>query len=183
MEAEYFNEDIMIQWSETAGRALFGTMNYDGEDVYWNYLRNGGTAREYADPYGYIDGGIPTDNYQYCCMSQPWKGAALAVDLMPEMKQLWNKPKFFDYVYRWVSIGTWTIPDPCAPVQGTYGVDYGPDGTGDCIKGAGRYPEKHGEHTDDGGHLSRFTAAMWNAYHSQIPNLGPSTVGGLRIKK
>jgi hypothetical protein len=183
LEAEFFNEDIMIYYGDNAGRALFGSHNYSSEQVYWNYIRSGGTAREYADPYGYIDGGIPTDNYQYCCLSQPWKGAALAVDLMPQMKLLWNKPKFFDYVYRWVNVGTWTLPDPCAPIQGTYGVDYGPDGSGDCIKGSGRFPQNHGENADGGLHSSRFVSAMWNSYHGIIPEKQPEQVKGLRVIK
>jgi hypothetical protein len=192
LRENFFNEDRMLYWSETAGRALFGYNRATDEEDYWSYLRNPGSSREYADPYGYIDGGIPTDGYQFCCLSQPWKSATLAVDLMPELKILWTNAAFFDYVYRWVTVGTWTLPDPCAPVGGTYGVDYGPDGTGDCIKGSGRFPQNHGENTDAGEHASRFARNLWNAYHEIDPNpnpnpdpdpVPPEQVSGVRIKK
>jgi len=89
------------------------------------------------------------------------------------MKSLWKNLPFFGYVDRWVSVGTWTQPDPCAPSDGdwnNYGVTYGPDGSGDCLKdtnpndGVGRFPQKHGENKDQGNRDSKFARAMWNAY-------------------
>jgi hypothetical protein len=115
----------------------------------------------------------PTDGYQFCCLSKPWKGAGLAVFLLPELRPVWNNEAFFEYVDRWVSHGTWTQPDPCAPHDGTwanYGVTYGPDGSGGCIPdtdpsdGTGRFPGMHGDSRDDGGYGSQFADDMWAAH-------------------
>lgn len=152
--------------------ALFGS--FVEEETYWEYIAGcpQTNTRQYADPYGYIDGGCPTDGYQFCCLSQPWKGAALALHLMPQLEPVWNDPTFIAYADRWVTHGTWTQPDPCAPAQGTNGVDYGPDPSnpGDCIRdtepgdGVGRFPSAHGEDADGGHYSSGFVDAMWDEY-------------------
>jgi hypothetical protein len=187
-ESDFFHEDKLLYRSEVTGQALFGTARgYDRarlERHYWRgvfeHAVTGGTGgyKAYRDPYGYIDGGyVPGAGYQYCCISQPWKGEALACLLMPSLKQLWNDEAFFEYVDRWVAFGTWALPDPCAPVDSAwelYGHTFGPDGRGGCIAdrdttdGVGRFPARHGSERDGGGRYSAFQAAMWDAYRDEV---------------
>ncbi len=180
LDAEFFHEDKGVIHESNAGDvALFGFSNKADEEKYWQTLVSGldGTPsgyKAYPDPYGYIDGGPePGTNYQYCCTSQPWKGSALACHLMPELKSLWIHDRFFEYVDRYVNEGLWTQPDPCAPADddwSNYGVTFGPDGKGGCIKdtdpsdGVGRFPELHGTGADEGQRSSSFQGAMWDVY-------------------
>ena len=72
-----------------------------------------------------------------------------------------------DYADRVVAAGALTIPDNCATKQGTYGVNYGPNATGGCIRGAGRVPQYHGDTVDGegtGARRSTFGDQMWDAY-------------------
>ena len=157
---------------------LFGSDDWGDAQSYWTYIAGcpQSNTRQYADPYGYIDGGCPPDAYQVCCLSQPWKGAALAVRLMPVMMPVWNDSLFLQYVDRWVNHGLWTQPDSCAPAKGTYGVDYGPDSQkpGDCIRdkdtsdGIGRFPDKHGNNKDDGYYGSSMVGNMWVKYRATL---------------
>lgn len=168
--ADFFEEDIMLVYGENAGKALFGTPR--DEKTYWEYIAGcpQKDTRQWADPYGYIDGGCPLDAYQECCLSQPFKGSALALHLMPKLKTVWNDSVFFNYVDRWVETGLWTQPDPCAPAKGEYGVDYGPDGNGGCIKdqdasdGIGRFSDLHGQYGDAGGYGSHYVNQLWDKY-------------------
>jgi hypothetical protein len=157
------------------GVVLFGDTEYygDPESVYWNYLATftGSDNLEYRDPYGLIDGGMPTDSYQFCCLSLPWKGQALAVNLMPALHAIFDYPILLEYADRWVTVGTWTQPDTCAPLtQATHGSN----GHGGCIRdnnpsdGTGRYPDKHGANKDDGYYGSGFVASMWTAYRNTM---------------
>jgi len=144
----------------------FTSLNYQcGESTYWKrYIQCApGTVgkRTCEDPYGYIDGPPCTaeGSYQNCCSGGNIMATAFASHLMPAMR--WglgsNDRKFLEYMYRakdgnkipGFSGGTWMSPDPCAPpdencnptVSGdcnNYGVTWGPDGSGDCIKGSGR---------------------------------------------
>ncbi|MBD3314151.1 MAG: hypothetical protein GF344_00050 [Chitinivibrionales bacterium] len=190
--ATFFHEDNLLYRSGKSELVLFGTdRGYRPkplEDRYWqavfDYANKGETSgfKAYRDPYGYIDGGyVPGSGYQYCCISQPWKGEALACRLMPSLKKLWNNEAFFEYVERWVTFGTWSQPDPCAPADTTwsgYGVTFGPDGKGGCIRdtdttdGIGRFPRRHGAEADGGGRYSEFQAAMWDAYRNH-PGTSP----------
>jgi hypothetical protein len=173
--ATFFHEDVGVYRSETTGIALFGFHDtYWTERNYWSVLETGSGFKSHADPYGLIDGGKePGGSYQFCCISQPWKGSALALHLMPVMKTVWDNQVFFDYVDRWVNQGAWSQPDTCAPYDGNpsnYGVTYGPDGNGGCIKdtdpsdGIGRFPDNHGINVDGGYRYSYFQKAMWEAY-------------------
>jgi hypothetical protein len=162
------------------GVPLFGHHDLQGDDLeehYWMCLVQDRGSRTNADPYGHIDGGLlPGGSYQFCCTSMVWKGAVLALHLMPELKEVWNNQVLIDYVERWVTHGAWTQPDPCAPHDGNwdhYGVTYGPDpdNPGTCIldtdpsDGIGRFPERHGISRDDGGYGNTpFVNAMWGAY-------------------
>ncbi len=187
-DATFFHEDRGVYHSDKAGRALYGFRG-GREEKYWNTVRTYSGFKAARDPYGYIDGGgrPVTGSYQFCCTSQPWKGAALALHLMPALKTVWNNPVFFDYVDRWVNFGGWTQPDPCAPAKGSYGVDYGPDGKGGCIKdtdpsdGIGRFPKVHGTNADGGHRYSKFQAAMWNAYRGRTPGAPPSPPRNLKL--
>ncbi|MGZ3742880.1 MAG: hypothetical protein ACXWRE_14395 [Pseudobdellovibrionaceae bacterium] len=167
------------------GVVLFGDTE-GSEQQYWQNIANSGAGNhEWRDPYGLIDGSFPVDPYQDCCLSQPWKGQALAVQLMPALKAVYNFPILLEYVDRWVSVGLWTKPDTCAPYDGNmnhYGVTFGPDGRGGCIQGSGRFPALHGIDKDGGGYASAMVNEMWAAYRnspSPIIALNPPT--GLRI--
>lgn len=151
-----FSEDGMLYRSSVNGMVLFGQSC--SESMYWyNQLTSGG-SRTCRDPYQYIDGGeTPGGSYQYCCNSKVWKGAALALNLMPELSALWNNVNLQEYVDRWVSFGAWTQPDPYAP-NGEGALDSNP------ADGVGRYPSLHGSNTDGGSYGSAFMESMWDAY-------------------
>ena len=167
------------------------------ETNYWkvvcSYLSTGkgNGYRSYSDPYGYIDGGgAPGDEYQHCCTSMTWKGSILTIKLMPELAEVWNDDVTTRYVERWVNEGGWAQPDPCAPAKPpktdlndrtddyilnnyfteNYGVTFGPDGNGDCIRdtdnsdGIGRYPERQGIYKNTGYHNSALFNELWDKY-------------------
>lgn len=161
---EFLSEDKTVFWSSKAnngqGMVLVGLR--EREESYWGYLNGQGGNQNIRDPYGYIDGGNAPGAYQLCCLSQPWKGEALAVHLMPSLKPVFNNQYLLDYVDRWVNFGTWTSPDPCAKT------DPGPNYTGNCIAGSGRFPQNHGTQTDGGNRKSDFQTAMWDAYRSSV---------------
>jgi hypothetical protein len=169
-----YNKDSIALWGHH--RHLDANRTHY-EAVYWHKLEDAGApgSKTIADPYGHIDGGYePGGGYQHCCTSQPFKSSITALHCMPVLKEVWNPRAVIEYVDRWVTHGTWTQPDPCAPVleAGTYGVDYGPDpdNPGDCIRdtdhsdGIGRFPSLHGAHADDGHRRSAFAAEMYDTY-------------------
>ena len=175
----YQENDQIIQSAQAnggKGMALWGQTG--SVTQYWTELSKPGTgAKTLRDPYGYIDGGsVPGGDYQFCCTSQPFKGSAIAAKILPNGVTLWNDPKFFAYVERWVKVGTWTQPDPCAPFDGDsthYGVTYGPDpkNPGKCIldtnpsDGIGRFPARHGANVNGGYYGSAFVNNMYGAYY------------------
>lgn len=188
-EATFFHEDNGTRSREWGSDVALYGFGLD-EERYWRVVVSGldgspSGNKSHADPYGYIDGGPePGTNYQYCCTSQPWKGSALACHLMPAMKALWSSEDFFEYVDRYVEIGLWTQPDPCAPAVddwSKYGVTFGPDGEGGCIKdtdpsdGIGRFPHLHGTKADEGHRGTAFQKAMWDTYRYRAPG---QTTGG-----
>ncbi len=64
------------------GPALYGRPCDPGE--YEQNQTNDTGPRDCRDPIGMIDGGYePGDSYQFCCVSQPLKGASLAARLLP----------------------------------------------------------------------------------------------------
>jgi hypothetical protein len=187
--AAMFQDPAIIQsiqslpqaWTEAAelyrgvnGTVLFGDTEYygDPEQKYWgNIAASGAGNHEYRDPYGLIDGSFPPDPYQDCCLSQPWKGQALAVQLMPGLKSVFNFTMLLEYADRWVTLGLWMKPDTCAPYDGSmsnYGVTFGPNGHSGCIQGSGRFPAKHGTDTDGGGYGSTMVNEMWAAYRNTV---------------
>lgn len=182
-----FHERKYLSVSKVDGRILYGEERHEVdlqkffEDDYWkvlhSYVKTGYASgnRSRPDPYGYIDGGpCPGTYYQHCCTVQPWKGSVLAVKLMPSLSVIWNDTVTTKYVERWVEQGTWSQPDPCAPADTSwdkYGVTFGPDGDGGCIKdtdssdGIGRWPNRHNLFIDEGEYYSNLQKALWDKYY------------------
>lgn len=181
------------------GTVLWGHYpGYNDTEVYWEQLdgRSASGQRTLADPHRFIDGGaikdspyIPGGGYQYCCTSQGFKQTALIMRLIPELQFIWDFPELLEYAERWVTHGTSSQPDPCAPATtvGVYGVNYGPKPTENdpygCILdprlqyynsrsdfayppgvSGGRFPERDGTSADGGDRYSAFTAEMWKKY-------------------
>jgi hypothetical protein len=158
-----FSEDDQVYRSVVTGQALFGLGCSD--EQYWMTTRLNKGKRDCRDPYGYIDGGGHEigEAYQKCCTAKPWKYTALAIDLLG-LREAWGNDAFFEYVDRWVSQGVQALPDPCAPFNGdakAYGKAYGPALSKGCVKGGGRYPEKHAINADTGFYDHKFGEAMW----------------------
>jgi hypothetical protein len=151
------------------------------ESEYWTDLTDEAT-RTIADPYAIIDGGaVPGQWYQGCCTALAMKGSALVVRLIPGLSEVWNDDASLEYVDRWVDHGTWTQPDPCAPVSQGGGPE--PSRPGECVldpdltagstftryscqagKECGRFPELHGSSRNDGEHSSALVGVAWQAF-------------------
>jgi hypothetical protein len=156
------------------GRALWGQMWHNGdfeawEESYWDDLDACSNCNT-RDPYGLVDGGArPGSSYQRSTML-PTKYMALVLRLIPETAAYWpdqHETVVTDYADRVVASGALTIPDGCATKNGTYGVNYGPNGSGGCIRGTGRVPQYHGDTVDGegtGARRSVFGDQMWDAY-------------------
>src|SRR3989344_4707522 len=200
--SKFFSEDLRIQPGYN-GQPVFGEAGATSGQ-YWNFVyTDPGYNTEWADIYNFIDGGmnaIRTQAYQTGILGPTWKMSALTAMLMPEISSIWNSPKFFTYIERFVNIGLWSQPDPCAPVlQGG-----GPNGVGVCVldpdltpgstmqsfscqagKECGRFPQYHGTLADNnnasGPYNSVFGYNMWNAYRSTVGSdtAAPSTPTGL----
>ncbi|MBN8549763.1 MAG: hypothetical protein J0M12_10655 [Deltaproteobacteria bacterium] len=113
-----FDETYGTYYSSTASKVIYG-QTLASEMGYWDNLVRDNNSRTQRDPYGYIDGGYrPGGSYQYCCISQPYKGSALAIEMMATIKSIWPNPHLLTYAARWVSDGAHTQPDPCAPADG-----------------------------------------------------------------
>lgn len=153
-----FSEDNHTFYGKN-GVALWGKTDVS-EQQYWQRITQGSGKRDAADPYGYVDGGGTEIGgaYQFCCTSQPYKAEALAAILLPGAREVWHHEAFFDYVDRWVNHGVWAQPDPCSLT------DPGPDYTGVCVSGTGRFVDKHGNSPDGGHYRSTFAGNMWDAY-------------------
>ncbi|MBI5536805.1 MAG: hypothetical protein HY898_29055 [Deltaproteobacteria bacterium] len=190
----YEDESVFFGKSQ---QGLWGHVNgyHEQQEAYWSDVVNEiipgkePSRKTNRDPYGYIDGGIvPGTGYQICCSIQSFKGTSLVMQLMPQLKQLWELPALHDYVDRMVEHGALAQPDPCAPPDkadiaagigiddpGThYGITYGPDGNGGCIPdtdpsdGTGRFPELDGTEKDPRSYhgSSALVHAMWAAYRA-----------------
>jgi hypothetical protein len=161
------------------GRALWGQRWHNGnreawEQSYWEELDACSNCNT-RDPYGLVDGGArPGSSYQRSTML-PTKYMALVLRLIPETAAYWpgqHETVITDYADRVVAAGTLTIPDTCATKNGTFGVDYGPNGSGGCIRhnqgtNVGRVPQYNGTTVDGEGQGSRrsvFGDQMWDAY-------------------
>ena len=101
--------------------------------------------------------------------------------MVPEMADA-IRPDLYEviteYADRVVASGAQTIPDPCMTETGTYGVDHGPDGAGNCIFNTaddpndddGRVPSQHGDTTDGEGasRHSEFNDNFWTAFRGSF---------------
>lgn len=164
--------------------ALWGVANT--ENAYWNFIMGLGGSRSNKDPYNYIDGGnLTTGSSEYQFInSQSLKGQTLIYKLFPQLQVCIPAARWLtlsNYSSRWVNHGTWALPDPAAPYDGTpanYGITFGSNGMGGFIAGSGRFPSKHGEATDDGQYKSAFVAEMWGAYAGSSDILPSSGFSG-----
>ena len=151
--------------AEAAVGGLWG--KHCDEVTYWRAVINGDTAgdRHCGDPYGFIDGsGLPgqVGHYQYCCSSLSWQHNVLIFYLLGRQELVRD---LATYSARWGTYGTHALPDPCAPYDGVpsnYGITFGPDGTGSCIRGAGRFPSLHATRANSGQHFDYFPKQLWN---------------------
>lgn len=153
-----FSEDQQIYLSKNTHQVLYGVEC--AEDTYWKSVVFKKGDRTCRDPYELIDGGGGEvgQAYQFCCTAKPWTYTALVLKLM-KLEEIWNNDLIFLYVERWATHGTITKPDKCAGFNGNpdeLGKSYGPDGTGGCIKGDGRWPNLDGLNRNGGGYFSRF---------------------------
>jgi hypothetical protein len=182
-DSDFFEEDTGVYRSGAAGVPLYGyDIFYWSEEAYWSRLVEESGNKAHRDPYEMIDGGwLDGGNYQGI-VSPTWKSEALALHLMPALRSVWDDADFVEYVDRWVNLGFWTQPDPCAPENGVwedYGAAYGPDGNGGCIPdandsdGVGRFVDVHGTGADGPNRRSAFAGHLWDAYR------GPSCYDGL----
>jgi hypothetical protein len=132
-----FSEDGELQATPAlANVTLFGG-NQTSDEAYWKLVMTGDGDRIEADPYRYVDGGfLPGDGYQFCCTSAMWKGTVLPLLLWPEAEKVFNSPALVAYTQRWVTLGAWASPDPCAPLTGICTVG-GAACTGTCLDAAG----------------------------------------------
>ncbi|GAM17467.1 hypothetical protein SAMD00019534_006420 [Acytostelium subglobosum LB1] len=157
-----FGEDGQVYWSTNASRALWGSAGCNFDDYWTNQLSTDHSdgQKDCRDPYGYIDGGVPADNYQMCCTSNTWKTTALTVRLIPTLQCAFNYDVFLQYVDRWVTFGAWTLPDP-----------YTGRAPGGVVGTPSRYPSLHGTGADSGYYSSDFSASMWTTHRSSAPSI------------
>jgi parallel beta-helix repeat protein len=157
-----------------------------GSEVeYWRELATPDSgSKTVLDPYGYIDGGYEPGGVYQDLTAPVFKNESIAARLLPGGSAIWNDLEFFDYVERWVTIGAWTQPDPCAPFDGVfevgnsdyrtnwdtnYGSAFGTNGAGGCIfdtdptGGIGRLASWHGNR-GNGYYSSAFGDSMYAAY-------------------
>lgn len=176
--SQMFEEDAKVQRGK-GGVALYGDVS-SGEYGYWSTISTNGSSGDkmVADPYGYIDGGSrPGDNYTNI-IAPANKAATVIAILMPSIKDAWNHTELqevIDYTNRYYTFGLWASPDPCAPYSGSmsdYGKKFGPNGSGGCITGSGRYTSVHGSTppADSGSYGSTFVNQMWNTYNRYTPS-------------
>jgi len=121
-------EDTYLKVQNGTGMAIYGggdpyTWSV-AEEKYWQALGAPELyGKEREDPYRLIDGGANGGGgyYEECCQAKPWKESALPFFMIPEMKNAVNNSLFLDFADRWVNIGIWAQPDPCASPVGVCG--------------------------------------------------------------
>lgn len=175
--------------SSKTGVALWGQMpnaNWSfstWEQNWWNDFPACSNCN-LRDPYEYIDGGsIPGTSYMRSTM-MPTKYMALVFRMIPEVEEA-LPPDYWEiiteYADRVVASGALTIPDPCRTETGVYGVDHGPNGSGNCIfnpaddgnippDNQGRVPSQNGDTTDGEGasRHSAFNDDFWVEYRGDF---------------
>lgn len=148
------------------GVALWGQPS-GSEREYWNDFASKST-RTIRDPYGFIDGGFEPGGWYQDNTAKPTQYSAL---LMPALQSVWpvNKQAILAYADRWVEHGALTLPDPCAPPGGQYGVNYRPNGSGSCIAGGGRTPALDGNNRK-GGNRQRAMGEACGKHFATVPS-------------
>lgn len=143
------------------GMALFGKPGSSGE---YEKVRLGGSgSRDLRDPYEVVDGGeVAGSTYLVCCTFRIYKASALIAMLLPGGRAVWNRHKdysgFFEWVDRFVHIGTWVVDKDNA------GVPYGRTW---YTSGAWRPDvDLHKKNADHGHYGTGFQSDMWNLYRS-----------------
>jgi hypothetical protein len=168
------------------------------EMQYWSYMAvDPGYNLEYGDPYGYIDGGNnitrKLNGYQIVT-AHNIKGAACWLRYYPDIKTWWSDAdNFVAYAERWVARGLKAMPDPCAPMDPSdvgkassswryYGATYGPDGSGGCIKGSGRFNDgRNGMDANNGQYQNSQVNEMWDLFGRGSYSGPPNAPQKLRI--
>ena len=139
--ARSFSEDTEVWQAPGAtapGGVLWGTpFPYpapSAEEAYWKLVVSGEGYRTQADPYGFVDGGpFSGGYYDFCCVYKPWKGEALPQLLSAPLAAIVGSPHLLAFVRRRHALGTWALPDPCAPPTGSCS-----DGSGRCAGWLGK---------------------------------------------
>jgi hypothetical protein len=148
------------------GVALWGQPT-GSEREYWNDFVSKST-RTIRDPYALIDGGFEPGGWYQDNTAKPTQYSALLMRLMPALQSVWpvNKQAILAYADRWVEHGALTLPDPCAPLGGQYGVSYGPNGSGSCIAGGGRVPGLDGNNRNGGNRQRATGECLWKTFRN-----------------
>jgi len=154
-------KDQAVDFPFLEDRAIYTSSHPDPP---WNGLvlygvpSDTGSERTRRDPNECIDGGNnPGTSYQFCCLSQPWKGNALITHMFPAITDVfsgdqdWNE--LMVYSERWVNHGALTLPD--------------------CIEPE-RFPGSDGLNRDAGYRRSQLVDDFWPIYwSSSIPDCEP----------
>lgn len=179
------------------GKALWGQPT-GSESEYWNeFLATSPTTRTIRDPYGYIDGGAVPGGWYQALVSDSTSYLSLLMHVMPSLQAKWptvndNANVISEYGDRWHTHGASTTSDPCKAKSGTYGTNYGPNGSGGCVTGSGRAPGTYAasgagcQATSTGGYdgykdctaqrVSGFMEQMYSSYrNATITSSGAST--------
>jgi hypothetical protein len=172
--------------------SLYG-MSSVTEVHYWQYVGlDPGYNQDYWDPYRQIDGGTnitrDTNSYQVI-VGNNVKGSANWLRYYPVMAAFWSdSTNFISYGVRWAATGQKALPDTCAPMDAVdigkvhadftkYGVTYGPDGSGGCIAGAGRFSDgRDGTNADGGQYVSAQMDEMFDLYEGVAPVVTAFTI-------
>ncbi len=164
------------------------------EIQYWRELATPDAgSKTVLDPYGYIDGGYEPGGVYQDLTAPVFKSESIAARLLPGGAAIWSDSEFFDYVERWVTVGAWTQPDPCAPFDGVfeagnsdyltnwdtnYGSAFGTNGDGGCIfdtnpvDGIGRLSLFHGNR-GNAYYSNDFADSMYAAYANSVDVSSP----------
>ena len=162
------------------GVALYGGVTpYDNEESYWKGVKTGdASTRTLRDPHGYIDGGpVPGAGYEATIANQV-SYTSIMLRAFPAFRNAWpnvndSAAVMVDFGKRFREGKTRTLPDPCAPAQGAYGVDFGPNGKHsegflDCVPGSGRFPKLNG--SDPTNRSSPFMAQFYDYLDRALTN-------------
>ncbi|HMJ57042.1 MAG TPA: hypothetical protein VK540_33465 [Polyangiaceae bacterium] len=165
VQANHFFETASY-YTGKSGVALWGQPT-GSEREYWNDFSSKST-RTIRDPYGFIDGGFEPGGWYQDNTAKPTQYSALLMRVTPALQSVWpvNKDAILAYADRWVQHGALTLPDPCAPVGGTYGTNYGSDGRGGCIAGSGRVAALDGANRNGGNRERPLGECMWATFRA-----------------